>query len=540
VGLSAGCGDYKKKLREHVASLLPFRVLEAAGMPLRISGVAMAAGMSRNFNVYTVEELQAFADKLVGAPVYIEHVSVNNAAGKVTKSIYDAKSRCLIYEAEIYDQIIADKIRNGLIQHVSVGADYDAVDLVDAKVPHGLSNPELSLVAVPGIPETNIQVLEHLRESLAHPDHGKVRLKAKELLSALSSDDLSCVFCGQPGEYLVSTCTACGDNAQSLVLPADALAKLPEAYLPSSSGHDTFKVRFQALGPNPCEKCKALDGKEFVYGTQPALPIHENCKCGYDIVERLHVHFVNQNRVEKLEEKDLDSLAEKVAVKVGEKISQENVDLKRKVAEADQAAADSQAQVARSQQFGIGIKKGGAVTKPAEFSSIADDMFADPVNYRYPVDAEHAQAALAYFNVPENRADYSAEEQAKILAKIVGAALAAGIEVKYQPNDAAYNALPEELKAKCQGYTKELTAAEKLVVKEAELTVAKQTVEKLKKLMPGVDLLAAPPVLMAVSEHVAVLEKLLPPMMAERSSMFSQRQAQAIRAEIFKAKEKLK
>ncbi len=46
----------------------------------------------------------------------------------------------------------------------SVGADYEAVDVVDGKVPHGLHNAELSLVAVPGIPETNIQVLERLRE----------------------------------------------------------------------------------------------------------------------------------------------------------------------------------------------------------------------------------------------------------------------------------------------------------------------------------------------------------------------------------------
>jgi hypothetical protein len=152
-----------KRVRERVASLLPFKVLEStAGKALRIGGVAMAAGMSRNFNVYTTEELESFAPALVGAPVYIEHVNVNSAAGKVTKCTYDSASRCLLYEAEIYDQNIADKIRNGIIQHVSVGADYDALDVVDAKVPHGLFNPELSLVAVPGVPETNVQVLEHL------------------------------------------------------------------------------------------------------------------------------------------------------------------------------------------------------------------------------------------------------------------------------------------------------------------------------------------------------------------------------------------
>ncbi len=159
-----GCKDCKR-VREHLASLLPFKIIEAMeGNPLRIGGVAMAAGMSRNFNVYTPDELAVFAEKLVNAPVYIEHVYVDNAAGKVTKCNYDAASRCLLYEAEIYDQTIADKIRNGLIQHVSVGADYDTLDVVDAKVPHGLFNPELSLVAVPGVQETNIKVIEKVED----------------------------------------------------------------------------------------------------------------------------------------------------------------------------------------------------------------------------------------------------------------------------------------------------------------------------------------------------------------------------------------
>ncbi len=146
---------------EHISAVLPFSVLEKiVDKPLRIRGVAMAAGMSRNFNVYTSEELQAFTNKLVNAPVYIEHVAVPNAVGKVTKTDWDGRN--LWYEAEIYDDQTAEKIRKGLIQHVSVGADYEAIDVVNGKVPHGLHNAELSLVAVPGIPETNVQVLEKL------------------------------------------------------------------------------------------------------------------------------------------------------------------------------------------------------------------------------------------------------------------------------------------------------------------------------------------------------------------------------------------
>ena len=124
----------------------------------------MTAGMSRNHNVYTPEELQSFAPKLVGAPIYLEHVTVESAIGKVTNCVFDAQSKSLHYEAEVYDPAMAEKIRQGLIQHVSVGADYDALDT--ANVPHGLHNAEMSLVAVPGIPETNIQVLESLRKGV--------------------------------------------------------------------------------------------------------------------------------------------------------------------------------------------------------------------------------------------------------------------------------------------------------------------------------------------------------------------------------------
>jgi len=146
---------------EHLSAILPFSVLEkVTDKPLRIRGVAMCTGMSRNLNIYTSEELQSFSSKLANAPVYIEHVSVPNAVGKVTKTDWDGHN--LWYEAEIYDGETAEKIRKGLVQHVSVGADYEAVDVVDGKVPHGLHNAELSLVAVPGIPETNVQVLEKL------------------------------------------------------------------------------------------------------------------------------------------------------------------------------------------------------------------------------------------------------------------------------------------------------------------------------------------------------------------------------------------
>jgi hypothetical protein len=181
------------QVKEHVTAVLPFQVLEKiVDKPLRIRGVAICTGMSRNFNIYTPEELQAFSSKLADAPVYIEHVSVNSAVGKVTSAEWDGSS--IWYEAEIYDDETAEKIRKGLIQHVSVGADYEAIDVVDGKVPHGLHNAELSLVAVPGVPETNVQVIEilenkQLQEKLSQADKQVSELQQKATEAAKAQEE---------------------------------------------------------------------------------------------------------------------------------------------------------------------------------------------------------------------------------------------------------------------------------------------------------------------------------------------------------------
>jgi len=146
---------------EHLYCLTPIleRIIDK---PLRIRGIALTAGVSRNLNVYVDEELERFASKLVGSPVYLEHVSAFSAVGKVVDAKWDSDSKTLFYEAEIYDDETQERIRKGLIQHVSVAADYERMDNLDGKAPYGLHNAELSLVAVPGVPQTSIQVMEKL------------------------------------------------------------------------------------------------------------------------------------------------------------------------------------------------------------------------------------------------------------------------------------------------------------------------------------------------------------------------------------------
>lgn len=171
--------------KEHVYALLPFVVTEKiVDKPLRIRGLAMTTGISRNLNIYTPTELESFATKLVNAPVYMEHVSAVNAVGKVAKTEWDGHN--LLYEAEIFDDEAASKIRKGLIQHVSVGADYQALDYVQGRVPHGLFNAEMSLVAVPGIAETNIQIMEKFEPGSSGVLHEGLIKKSQEKMMPVS------------------------------------------------------------------------------------------------------------------------------------------------------------------------------------------------------------------------------------------------------------------------------------------------------------------------------------------------------------------
>jgi len=77
------------------------------------------------------------------------------------------------------------------------------------------------------------------------------------------------------------------------------------------------------------------------------------------------------------------------------------------------------AQEKRSRKYGIAVKEGGHVTKPGEWANVPDDEFLDPVNYRYPCpDAAQTRAAASYWGQEKNREQYTAEERAKIDARL--------------------------------------------------------------------------------------------------------------------------
>lgn len=154
---------------------------ESYGKPLRIRGYAIHAGTTRNWNLYLEDELEKAADSLIGKPIYLEHVSVGNAVGKVVDAGWDYEKKAIWFNAEIYDDEVADKIRTGIIKHVSICADYDVLEPFDnIRIPYGLQFRELSLVAVPGDPEANIFLMEHLLQTQISGGEGVKMEKIEE------------------------------------------------------------------------------------------------------------------------------------------------------------------------------------------------------------------------------------------------------------------------------------------------------------------------------------------------------------------------
>jgi len=83
------------------------------------------------------------------------------------------------------------------------------------------------------------------------------------------------------------------------------------------------------------------------------------------------------------------------------------------------ASDDKAARAARAKKYGIAVKEGGHVTKPAQWAGVPDEQWLDPVNYRYPCpDAAQVRAAASYWGRETNRAQYTPEERAIITARL--------------------------------------------------------------------------------------------------------------------------
>ena len=105
----------------------------------------------------------------------------------------------------------------------------------------------------------------------------------------------------------------------------------------------------------------------------------------------------------------------------------------------------------RCGKYPISLKEDGHLTKPEEYENVPEDQFADPCNFKYPIDAEHVMGAWAYISKDENRTKggYSEKEWAWMKNRVKNAMEAEGHEVTAECGCPEKAAADEIKRAKC-------------------------------------------------------------------------------------------
>jgi len=137
-----------------------------------IKGVAINETTTLNNVKYVAEELQKAAETFRNVPVLLDHKNeVKNIVGRTTQNVnWNEAFRRVEFEAQIMDKDIKERIKDGRIGSVSIGAKVqDLTEEEDGSMKAiGIRGLEISLVAVPGDSHANIaQAIQqglHLKE----------------------------------------------------------------------------------------------------------------------------------------------------------------------------------------------------------------------------------------------------------------------------------------------------------------------------------------------------------------------------------------
>ena len=130
---------------------------------IKISGIAVKEGTSRNKRKYISSELEKFAPTLNGRPILKDHEGItDNVIGKITESKFNPETTEVSYFGWIKEDGtgIVEKIRDRRISEVSIGALAGKVVKEtkdsDVLIPIDMEALELSTTPVPGNKGTSI------------------------------------------------------------------------------------------------------------------------------------------------------------------------------------------------------------------------------------------------------------------------------------------------------------------------------------------------------------------------------------------------
>ncbi len=146
------------------------------GPPYTVHGVALGAddvtvGQSGIKKLWPADELEKAAESLEGRSLVVDHNNGSDGVvGQVTKAGYKEKTG-VIYEAELFDDNLAEKINNGLLE-VSIRGKHSDVEQMEetddgAKVVEDITFDNLSIVPTGAAPSNTIEVGEADELSMA-------------------------------------------------------------------------------------------------------------------------------------------------------------------------------------------------------------------------------------------------------------------------------------------------------------------------------------------------------------------------------------
>jgi len=142
----------------------------AEGAPYTVHGVALGAddvtvGQSGVKKMWPASELEAAADSLKGTNLVVDHENTaNGVVGRVTKAGYK-NGTGVIYEAELYDEELAQKVKRELLEVSIRGfhADVDSLEENDdgAKIVEDIEFDNLSIVPTGASPSNSLEIGTH-------------------------------------------------------------------------------------------------------------------------------------------------------------------------------------------------------------------------------------------------------------------------------------------------------------------------------------------------------------------------------------------
>jgi len=158
------------------------------GPPYTVHGVALGAddvtvGQSGIKKLWPAEELEKAADSLEGRSLVVDHNNDSDGVvGSVTKAGYK-EGTGVIYQAELFDDELAEKISNGLLE-VSIRGKHTDVEQMEeteegAKVVEDIVFDNLSIVPTGAAPSNTIEIGE--TDELSHAELSAFTAELQEI-----------------------------------------------------------------------------------------------------------------------------------------------------------------------------------------------------------------------------------------------------------------------------------------------------------------------------------------------------------------------